>query len=56
MKNTIPGTIVMVDDHDAFFTMKDGDSHIGKGNYVKSFMHDIGAKIIYEGYQIVFQL
>lgn len=56
LKNAEPGTIIMIDDHDAFFTMKDGVNHIGKGNYVKSFMEDIGAKLIYEGYQIVFQL
>jgi hypothetical protein len=52
MKNTEPSTIIMVDDHDAFFT----GGQIGKGTYVKSFMQDIGAKIIHEGYQIVFQL
>ena len=30
-------TIVVVDDHDAFFT----DNKIGKGNYVAEFMKDI---------------
>lgn len=45
-----PGALVVVDDHDAFFT----GGQIGKGNYVKSFMQDIGAEILYEGYQIVF--
>ena len=53
MKNTKPGTIIVVDDHDAFFT----GGKIGKGNYVKDFMLNIGtARILYEGYQIVFQL
>lgn len=52
IKNTQPGTIICVDDHDAFFT----GGQIGKGNYVKSFMKNINAKLIYEGYQIVWQL
>ncbi len=46
------GSIVAVDDHDAFFT----GCKIGKGNYVKDFMDDIGATLIYEGYQIVWVL
>ena len=46
------GSIVAVDDHDAFFT----DFKIGKGNYVKDFMDDIGATLVYEGYQIVWVL
>jgi hypothetical protein len=46
------GSIICVDDHDAFFT----NGKIGKANYVKSFMEDIGAKLLYEGYQIVWEL
>lgn len=42
------GSIVVVDDHDAFFT----GGKIGKGTYVKEFMNNIGAKIIFEDYQI----
>jgi hypothetical protein len=34
--------------HDAFFT----NGLIGKSQYVKSFMNDIGAEKIFEGYQI----
>lgn len=52
LKNCDKNTIVVVDDHDAFFT----GGQIGKGNYVKDFMQNIGAKTIHEGYQIVFQL
>ena len=44
------GSIVCIDDHDAFFT---GDGKIAKGTYVKDFMDDIGMKPIHEGYQIV---
>ena len=44
------GSIVCVDDHDAFFT---GDGKIAKGSYVKDFMDDIGYEPIHEGYQIV---
>lgn len=43
------GSIVCIDDHDAFFT----GGQIGKGTYVKDFMDNIGAKCIHEGYQIV---
>ena len=46
------GTIIAVDDHDAFFT----GGKIGKGNYVKNFMDDIGASLIHEGYQIVWRI
>ena len=46
------GTIICVDDHDAFFT----GGLIGKGNYVKEFMEAIGAELLYEGYQIVWKL
>jgi hypothetical protein len=52
LKNTKPGTLICVDDHDAFFT----GGTIGKGNYVKSFMQDIGAKLIHEDYQIVWEM
>ena len=44
------GSIVCIDDHDAFFT---GDGKIAKGTYVKDFMDDIGIAPIHEGYQIV---
>lgn len=43
------GSIVCVDDHDAFFT----GGKIGKGNYIKDYMCNIGLKPIYEEYQIV---
>ena len=43
------GSIVCIDDHDAFFT----GGQIGKGTYVKDFMENIGAECIHEGYQIV---
>lgn len=42
------GSIVVIDDHNPFFT----NPPIGKGNYVKSFMEDIGATKIFEDYQI----
>ena len=37
MKNIRKGTILIVDDHDAFFTQ----GRIGKGNYVKDYMDNI---------------
>lgn len=46
------GTIIAVDDHDAFFT----GGEIGKGNYVKDFMNSIKATLIHEGYQIIWRL
>ena len=46
------GTIICVDDHDGFFT----GGLIGKGNYVKDFMENIGAELLYEGYQIVWKM
>ena len=52
IKNLRKGSIVCVDDHDAFFT----DCQIGKGNYVKEFMEAIGAELLYEGYQIVWKM
>jgi len=52
MKNCSPGTIVCVDDHDAFF---DGGA-CGKAALVREFMTRVGIKIAYEGYQIVFEL
>lgn len=42
------GSIVVIDDHNPFFT----NPPIGKGNYVKSFMEDVGATKIFEDYQI----
>ena len=52
IKHLRKGSIVCVDDHDAFFT----GGRIGKGNYVKEFMEAIGAELLYEGYQIVWKL
>jgi len=46
------GSIVVIDDHDAFFT----GGKIGKGTYVKQFMNDIDAELLYEGYQIVWRM
>ena len=46
------GSIVCIDDHDAFFT----GGAIGKGTYVKEFMDAIGAECIHEGYQIVWRM
>jgi hypothetical protein len=48
MKNLKKDTIIVVDDHDAFFT----NGEIGKGTYVKDFMDNIGATLLFEGYQI----
>ena len=52
IKHLRKGSIVCVDDHDAFFT----GGQIGKGNYVKDFMDNIGNELLYEGYQIVWKL
>lgn len=41
-------TILVIDDHDAFLT----GGKIGKGTYVKDFMANIGAKPLFENYQI----
>ena len=51
IKHLKKGSIVCVDDHDAFFT----GGQIGKGNYVKEFMEAIGAELLYEGYKIVWK-
>lgn len=48
IKNLKSGSIVLVDDHDAFFT----GGKIGKGNYVKEFMESIETEKLFEGYQI----
>tara|TARA_B100000131_G_scaffold318971_1_gene363905 strand:- start:2451 stop:3092 length:642 start_codon:yes stop_codon:yes gene_type:complete len=48
MKNLKKDTIIVVDDHDGFFT----GGKIGKGTYVKQFMSDIDAELLFEGYQI----
>ncbi len=50
MQSLNKNALILVDDHQAFF------NNIGKGDFVKSFMVDIGAKILHEGYQILFQL
>lgn len=52
IKNLKSGSIVCIDDHDAFFT----GGKIGKGTYVKDFMKDIDAYKLYEGYQIVWRM
>jgi hypothetical protein len=44
------GSIVVVDDHNAFPDIP--DAKIGKGNYVKEFMDNIGATLLFEDYQI----
>jgi hypothetical protein len=51
MKNLSRGTIIIVDDHDAFFT----SGEIGKGTYVMEYLDNIGAEKLYEGYQIVYR-
>lgn len=44
-----PGSIVVVDDHNAFFT----SPPVGKGNLIKAFMEEKGfGKLIFENYQI----
>lgn len=45
------GTIVIIDDADAFF---DGGK-IGKSMYVRDYMNKIGVKPIYSGYQLIYQ-
>lgn len=51
-KNTKPGTLLVIDDHDAFFT----GGEIGKGNLVKNYFEAEGKKPLFEGYQIVWEL
>ncbi len=48
IKNLKPKSIVVVDDYDAFFT----SDKLGKGTYVKDFMSNIGAQLLFEDYQI----
>ncbi len=50
LKNFKQETLIVVDDHDAFFT----GGKIGKGNIIKEFMAQIGNKPIFENYQIGF--
>lgn len=50
-KNTMDGTLLVIDDHNAFL-----DKSCGKGDYVKMFLADIGKQPIYEDYQIIFKL
>ncbi len=50
IKNTKPGTLLVIDDHDAFFT----GGKIGKGNMVKEHLDALPP--IHEGYQIIWQL
>ena len=49
--NGTQGTIVCIDDADAFF---DGGK-TGKAMYVREFMDRIGARKIHDGYQLVYQ-
>lgn len=51
-KNTMPGTILAIDDADAFF---DGGL-TGKAMYIREYMQHIGAKLIHDGYQLIFEL
>ena len=50
MKNIKKGSLIVIDDHDAFFT----NGQIGKGTLVKEFMAQIGKTPIFENYQIGF--
>lgn len=52
LKNTKPGTLLVIDDHDAFFT----GGEIGKGNLVKRWIDENGQSPIFEGYQIMWEL
>lgn len=51
-KNTLPGSIIAIDDADAFF---DGGK-TGKAMYVREFMDHIGATLVHDGYQLVWIL
>lgn len=50
LKNIKKGSLIVIDDHDAFFT----NGQIGKGTLVKEFMAQIGKTPIFENYQIGF--
>ena len=50
LKNLKKGSLIVIDDHDAFFT----NGQIGKGTLVKEFMAQIGKTPIFENYQIGF--
>jgi len=50
LKNFKRETLIVIDDHDAFFT----GGKIGKGNTIKEFMSQIGKKPVFENYQIGF--
>lgn len=47
MKNITPGALIMVDDN---------INNKGKGQYIYEFMKNIGAEILYDGYQVLFRL
>jgi hypothetical protein len=51
IKNTRKGTIIASDD----FVLPDVQI-LGKGEYVEDFLINIGAKLIYRGYQLIYQL
>lgn len=55
LKNTMSGTIIMVDDCDVSGKSK-MEFFLGKGNYVKEFLDNIHADLIYQGYQLVYML
>lgn len=52
MKHLRPGSLVCVDDYDAFFD--DGKS--GKGVYIKQYFDKLGIEPIFEGYQLLYQM
>lgn len=47
MKNITPGALIMIDDN---------INNKGKGQYIYEFMNNIGAEILYDGYQVLFRL
>lgn len=51
-KNLIPGSIVIIDDADAFF---DGGK-TGKAMYIREYFTKIGKEPIFDGYQLVYQI
>jgi hypothetical protein len=52
MKNIHPKTLIVVDDHNISDNTALPEGKMGKGTYVKSFMDDIGAELLFEGYQV----
>jgi len=56
MKNLNPGALIVVDDHNVVDDESSPEGKIGKGSYVKDFMCNIGAELLFEGYQIGWKL